>query len=146
MKNRKVIPFVFLLGMSPILLGGCNGNTARIALLTLGITPSVVAINTAVDVTYTLSELEGVGVTLNYIRFEDYDSANNLLNTYELHEPYAQGKFQSIFGAYYLPGHGTLRGGGMEIYPWVGRRVYTFGGLDDNGSTVEASAELLIES
>ena len=146
MKDSKVIIFVFLLAMVPILLGGCNGNAAKMALLTLDITPGVIAINTATDVTYALHELGGAGVTLNYLGFEDYDPANNLLYTYELHESYAQAKLQSILGGYYIPGNATLSGTVMEIYTWEGRRTYTFKGLDDNGRTVEASAELLRES
>jgi len=110
MRNSKVIIVLFLLGMVPILLGGCFFPEKTRAVLSLHISPNVVSVGQTLNLTFTLREHEGVGVTLNFLREEGYDQANNLLWDIEFTDQQAQGIFQNIFGTHYVTGHGILSG------------------------------------
>jgi len=147
MRNSRVI--VLLLVMIPILLGGCSifPEKKKTAILSLDISPSVVSVGQTLNLTFTLQEHEGVGVTLNLLREEGYDQGNNLLWELEFHEQNAQGIFQNIFGTHYIAGDGILSAMTPSLLTsgQPGRGVCIFGGVDDNGHRVEASAELLIQ-
>jgi len=148
MRNSKVIIVLFLLGMVPILLGGCFLFPEKTrAVLSLNISPNVVSIGQTLNLTFTLREHEGVGVTLNFLREEGYDQANNLLWDIEFTDQQAQGIFQNIFGTHYVIGHGILSGMTPSLLTsaFPGRGVCIFGGIDDNGHSVEASAEVTIQ-
>ena len=147
MRNSKVIIVLFLLGMVPILLGGCFFPEKTRAVLSLNISPNVVSVGQILNLTFTLREHEGVGVTLNFLREEGYDQANNLLWDIEFIDQQAQGIFQNILGTHYVTGHGILSGMTPSLLTsaFPGRGVCIFGGIDDNGHSVEASAEVTIQ-
>ena len=106
-----------------------------------------VSVGQTLNLTFTLREHEGVGVTLNFLREEGYDQANNLLWDIEFTDQQAQGIFQNIFGTHYVTGHGILSGMTPSLLTsaFPGRGVCIFGGIDDNGHSVEASAEVTIQ-
>ena len=149
MRNSKVIILLLLLAVTPILLGGCSllPEKEKTAILSLRISPSVVSVGQTLNLTFTLQEHEGVGVTLNFLREEGYDQTNNLLWDIEFTDQQAQGIFQNIFGTHYIPGYGTLSAMTPSLLTSAlpGRGVCIFGGIDDNGHSVEASAELTIQ-
>jgi len=96
-----------------------------------------------VTVTETLRELNGVGVSLNYMKEEGFDQWGLVIGGFELEGAGAGSIIQAQFDTTYIPGNGVL----SRTYSWwptstPRRWVYTYGGIEDNGYTVRASAEM----
>ena len=91
----------------------------------------------------TLHELNGVGVSLNYVKEESFDQWDNNTGGWEREGAAAESIFQGRFGTTYIPGNGELSCSYGLVTSTPQRVVLTYGGTDDNGNEVRASAEVL---
>ena len=117
--------------------------------ITFTITPTVVYIGQPEDVTFTVSESNGIGVDLNYIKGMSYDEQGNLYEVNEYEGQEAQDMIDDIWGTHYLPPNGTLQAtlsAGYIATEIPGRVVATGGGTDDNGNFVTDSCEIEIRA
>jgi len=141
MRKRNLILLIVLVLVIPVLLSGCFLWPKK-AVLEFGINPNKVPLSTTITLTYTLRELNGVGVSLNYMKYEIFNQWNQIIGGWE--QEGAEFKFQNWFGSSYIPGNGELsysNPSGNVLSPQ--RHVFTCGGTDDNGNTVRVSAEIL---
>ena len=144
MRKRNLILLILFMVVVPVLLSGCF-HQPKVAVLTLGFNPNQVPLNTPTTVIETLRELNGIGVSLNYAKEEWFDPGGNIIGGWEQEGAGAEIWFQNEFGATYILGNGEL----SFLFVWVPsilqKFIYTYGGTDDNGNTVRASAEVLFE-
>ena len=147
MRNPKVVVGLILLAMTPILLGmkGCIVDREEADLI-LDITPGVAYVGQPVNLTFTLREVDGVGVNLNHWRYEVYDEEDNLVNVIDLRDHDAHLEFNKLFGTYYVHGHGTLSGT-IRLTPLLprGHLRWLFGGIDTEIHSVQAASRVLIK-
>ncbi len=142
MRKRNLI-LIVLMVVVPVLLSGCF-LWPKEAVLTLGFNPNQVPLNTPVHIIVTLRELNGVGVSLNYIKVEWFDQWGSIIGGWELEGAGAETWIQNELGATYIPGNGELSCSYSWIVSILQRFVYTYGGTDDNGNEARVSAEILI--
>jgi len=142
MRKRNLILLILFVVVVPVLLSGCF-LWPKEAVLTLGFNPNQAPLNTPVIVIETLRELNGVGVSLNYVKDEWFDQWDNIINSWEWEGAAAELIFQGQFGTTYIPGNGELSCSYGWVFGTPQRWVYTYGGTDDNGYTVRVSAEAL---
>ena len=129
-----------------IVLSGCLLNLASpgTADITFTITPSVFWVGVQAEVTCSISESNGVGVDLNYLRATWYDEQGGTYREEEREGEEAQELLDEVFGTHYLPPNVSLQitapGPIIETGP-SGRVVVIVGGTDDNGNFVTDSWE-----
>jgi len=96
------------------------------------------------EVTCSISESNGVGVDLNYLRATWYDEQGGTYREEEREGEEAKELLDEIFGTHYLPPNITLQITApspiIETGP-SGRVVVIVGGTDDNGNFVIDSWE-----
>ena len=140
MKKQKRIWISLLLSIILIVvLSGCSG-LPKTAKLNISIDPNPVPCSSEDGkwhCTMTISESNGVGVTLTSIRFDSYDQAEELYHTQFLYE----GNIIDWFESNYIPAFSILQSGIV----WSSSRKYivvTIEGVDDNNNPIEATARL----
>ncbi len=134
---------------SPVASRSFTYSPRTTADITFTMTPTVWYIDVPGDVTYTVSESNGIGVDLNYVKTMLYDEQGNLYEEQELQGQEAQDMFDYIWGTHDLPPNGTLQNtldGGYIETDTPGRGVATIGGTDDNGNFVTDSCEVQIRA
>ena len=142
MRKRNLILLILFMVVVPLLLSGCF-HRPREAVLTLELSPNPAPLNTSVMVVERLRELSGVGVSLNYVKEEIYDQWGISIGGWEVQGPAAELIFQGSFGTFYISANGELSRTYAYSTGIQTRWVRTYGGIDDNGYTVGASAEII---
>jgi len=141
MKKQKRIWISLLLSIILIIvLSGCSG-LPKTAKVDITIDPNPIPCSSEDwkwHCTMTISESNGVGVTLTSIRFDSYDQAEELYYTQFLYEEDIIDWFESD----YLPAFSTLS---SLIFHTSTERIYdilTVTGVDDNNNPIEATGRV----
>jgi len=91
-------------------------------------------------VTVTISELNGVGVDLNYNWVKYYDEQGNFVSEWGWTGDEARRWFDEQLGTHHLPAYGSITGTVREApFDATGTQIITIGGTDDNGHEVRDS-------
>jgi len=131
---RSKILVVALVMVLILSLVGCIG-LSKIAEINITVEPDPVSYNSEIEKWYcdmTISESNGVGVTLTSIRFDRYDDQDQLYGTQILYEE----DIIDWFDSDYIPAFSSLQSGIV----WTSYRKYivvTIEGIDDNNSLIE---------
>ena len=140
MKKQKRIWIVLFLALTLMLiLSGCSG-LPKTAKLNISIDPNPVPCSSEDGkwhYTMTISESNGVGVTLTSIRLDSYDQAEELYYTQLLYEEDIIDWFESN----YIPAFSMIQNG---IVSSSSRKyaIITIEGVDDNNNPIEATGRV----
>ena len=135
-KEKRIWIALFLALTLMLILSGCSG-LPKTAKLNISIDPNPVPCSSEDGkwhYTMTISESNGVGVTLTSIRFDSYDQTEQLYYTQFLYEEDIIDWFESN----YIPAFSMLQTGIV----WSSSRKYiavTIEGVDDNNNPIEAT-------
>jgi len=144
MKKQKKIWIPLLLSFILIIvLSGCNGVIGpKTAKLDITIVPNPVPFNSFEDGKWwyklILSESNGIGVTLNSLRLDQYDQQEEYYDTKILDEE----DIAEWFGSNYLPAFSAFW---SWVYVTSAIRKYTIltiAGVDDNNNPIEATGRV----
>ena len=140
MKREKRIWIALFLALTLMLiLSGCSG-LPKTAKLNISIDPNPVPCSSEDGIwhiTMTISESNGVGVSLTSVRFDSYDQEEQLYHSYFLYEEDIIDWFESN----YIPAFSMLQNG----IGWSSSRKYiavTIEGVDDNNNPIEATGKI----
>jgi len=140
MKKQKRIWIALFLALTLMLiLSGCSG-LPKTAKLNISIDPNPVPCSSEDGkwhYTMTISESNGVGVTLTSIRLDSYDQAEELYYTQILYEEEIIDWFESN----YIPAFSMIQNG---IVSSSSRKyaIVTVEGVDDNNNPIEATGRV----
>ena len=140
MKKQKRIWIVLFLALTLMLiLSGCSG-LPKTAKLNISIDPNPVPCSSEDGkwhYTMTISESNGVGVTLTSIRLDSYNQAEELYYTQLLYEEDIIDWFESN----YIPAFSMIQNG---IVSSSSRKyaIVTVEGVDDNNNPIEATGRV----
>lgn len=129
--------FVFILMTA---LSGCSGLPKN-ALLSISIDPNPVPCSSEDGkwhYTMTISESNGVGVTLTSVRFDSYDQAEELYHSQFLYEEDIIDWFKSN----YIPAFSTLQTGVVTSSSTKKYVIITIEGGDDNNNPIEVTGRV----
>ena len=148
--NRKIFGIaVFLLFV--VFLSGCGVENGIVppetAELNISIDPNPVPYSAEDEewqYAMTISESNGVGVTISSLRFDLYDSQEEELIFTET-EIYYEEDITDWFGTNYIPAFSSIQD--PTFYTWEEEfsgnyDIVTVSGTDDNGNPVEATARI----
>ncbi|GAI63156.1 unnamed protein product, partial [marine sediment metagenome] len=95
--------------------------------------------------TTTITELNGVGVDLNYLWVKYYNEQGNFVSEWGRTGDEARRWFDEQLGTHYLPGHGQIEGT-VEEEPFdaSGTQDLIVGGTDDNGHEVRDTVKITL--
>jgi len=122
-----------------VILSGCSG-LPKIAEISIVVDPNPVPCSSEDGKWYcamTISESNGVGVTLTSVRFDSYDQEDQLYHSQFLYEEDIIDWFESN----YIPAFSMLQTG----IGWSSSRKYiavTIEGVDDNNNSIEATGRI----
>ena len=140
-KQKKIWIPLLLLFILIIVLSGCSGVIGpKTAEINITVEPDPVSYNSEIEkwrCDMTISESNGVGVTLTSIRFDRYDDQDQLYGTQILYEE----DIIDWFDSDYIPAFSSLQSGIV----WTSYRKYivvTIEGIDDNNSLIEATGRV----
>jgi len=141
MKSNKIILAVLIISIIALVLSGCGGVSGpKTAKLNISFDPNPVPYSSEDgkwNYTMTISESNGVGVTLTSVRFDSYDQAEQLYYTQFLYEEDIIDWFKSN----YIPAFSMLQPGVQ--YSGTGKyTIITIEGVDDNESPIEATGRV----
>ena len=152
-KEKRIWIALFLVLTLMVILSGCSGlpNTAK---LNISYDPNPVPYFSEDDYwpfDIMLSESNGVGVTLNSVRWDEYcQEEEQLIYTsiwYEANEE----EISLLFGSNYLPAFSALQNqedfGNFGYYLFAGDEfakyvIITIEGVDDNNNPIEATGRV----
>ena len=141
MKKQKRIWISLLLSFILIIvLSGCSG-LPKIAKINVSFVPNPVPYNSATEkwsYDVTLSESNGVGVTLINLRFDGYDQEEELFFTQILYEEDIIDWFESN----YLPAFSLLSSSVYHTSEEIKYDILTVAGVDDNNNPIEATGRV----
>lgn len=121
---------------------GCFVPFPKPGILTLRISPSTVYISESISMTFTLREINGVAVNLNYIKMETYNQWGDLKNRVVMTGQEAEQEFFNLFETHSILGEETLQATFITIESTpIGKRVITMGGTGHNGNSTRTSHE-----
>jgi len=138
-KGKRIWIALFLVLTLMVILSGCSG-LPKIAEISIVVDPNPVPYSSEDGKwhhTMTISESNGVGVTLTSVRFDSYDQAEQLFHSYFLYEADIIDWFESN----YIPAFSMLQTG----VAWSSSRKYvavTIEGVDDNNNPIEATGRI----
>ena len=136
--QKKMWMLLILAVISMVILSGCGG--IKTAKLNISIDPNPVPCSSEDGkwhYTMTISESNGVGVTLTSVRFDSYDQADHLYYTLFLYEEDIIDWFKSN----YIPAFSMLQPGVQ--YSGTGKyTIIIIEGVDDNENPVEATVRI----
>jgi len=140
MNKEKRIRIAFFLALTLMLiLSGCSG-LPKTAKINITIDPNPVPYSSEDGkwhYTMTISESNGVGVTLSSIRLDSYDQAEQLFYTQFLYEDDIIDWFKSN----YIPAFSMLQNG--VVHSGTGKYIIiTVEGIDDNDNPIEATSRI----
>jgi hypothetical protein len=138
-KQKRIWIALFLALTLMLILSGCSG-LPKTAKLNISIDPNPVPCSSEDGkwhYTMTISESNGVGVTLTSIRFDSYDQAEELYYTQFLYEDEIIDWFESNYiSAFSMIQNGIVSSSSRKY------AIITIGGVDDNGNLVEATGRV----
>ena len=138
-KGKRIWIALFLALTLMLILSGCSG-LPKTAKLNISIDPNPVPCSSEDGkwhYTMTISESNGVGVTLTSIRFDSYDQAEELYYTQFLYEEDIIDWFESN----YIPAFSMLQSG--IVYGGTAKyTIVTVEGIDNNNNPIEATARI----
>jgi len=135
-KGKRIWIALFLALTLMLILSGCSG-LPKTAKLNISIDPNPVPCSSEDGkwhYTMTISESNGVGVTLTSIRFDSYDQAEELYYTQFLYEEDIIDWFESN----YIPAFSMLQSGIVSSSSTRKYAIITIEGVDDNNNPIEA--------
>ena len=147
MNLKKLV--VLVLGVAAVvILAGCIKPTHHkpaTASIKVTLNPTVFYVNEPQRGTATFTELNGVGVDLNYLWVKFYNQQGNFVSEWGLTGDEARGWFDEQLGTHYLPGHGQIEGT-IEEEPFdaPGTQDLIIGGTDDNGHEVRDTVTITL--
>ena len=143
-KEKRIWIALFLVLTLMLILSGCSG-LPKTAEINISIDPNPVPYSSEDGkwhYTMTISESNGVGVTLSSLRFDEYNQEEQLFNTQFLYEEGIIDWFESN----YLPAFSSLQN---DIYYYIAPgdefakyTVLTIEGVDDNDNPIEATGRV----
>ncbi len=136
-KEKRIWIALFLALSLMLILSGCSGlpTTAK---LTISIDPNPVPCSSEDGIwryAMTISESNGVGVTLTSIRFDSYDQEEQLYYTQFLYEE----DIIDWFGSNYIPAFSILQNSSIGSSSSRKYAIITIEGIDDSSNPVEAT-------
>jgi len=142
MKKQKRMWISLLLSFILIIvLSGCSG-LPKTAKLNITIDPNPVPYDTYEDgrwwVNLTLSESNGIGITLISLRFDRYNQQEQLYGTQILYEE----DITDWFDSNYLPAFSALSSWFYHKSAEKKYEILTVAGVDDDGNLVEAAGRV----
>jgi|AntAceMinimDraft_14_1070370.scaffolds.fasta_scaffold06167_8 hypothetical protein len=140
-REKRVWISLILVFILMLVLSGCSGVTGpKTAMLNISIDPNPVPCSSEDGkwhITMTISESNGVGVTLTSVRFDSYDQTDQLYHTQFLYEEDIIDWFESN----YIPAFSMLQSG--IVASSTGKYdIGTIEGVDDNNTPVEATTRI----
>ena len=138
-KGKRIWIALFLVLTLMLILSGCSG-LPKTAKLNISIDPNPVPCSSEDGkwhYTMTISESNGVGVTLTSIRLDSYNQAEELYYTQLLYEEDIIDWFESN----YIPAFSMIQNG---IVSSSSRKyaIITIEGVDDNNNPIEATGRV----
>ena len=139
MKENRIWIVLFFVLTLIIVLSGCSG-LPKIAKLNISIDPNPVPCSSEDGkwhYTMTISESNGVGVSITSLTFNNYDQEDQLIHTQVLDAA----EFLGWFEANYIPAFSMVQSG---IVSSSSRKyaIVTVEGIDDNDNLIEATARV----
>jgi len=138
-KEKRIWIALFLALTLMLILSGCSG-LPKTAKINITIDPNPVPYSSEDGkwhYTMTISESNGVGVTLSSIRLDSYDQAEQLFYTQFLYEDDIIDWFKSN----YIPAFSMLQNG--VVHSGTGKYIIiTVEGIDDNDNPIEATSRI----
>jgi len=138
-KEKRIWIALFLALTLMVILSGCSG-LPKIAEISIVADPNPVPCSSEDgkwNYTMTISESNGVGVTLISVRFDSYDQADQLYHSQFLYEVDIIDWFKSN----YVPAFSMLQPG--VVHSGTGKyTIITIEGVDDNENPVEATGRV----
>jgi len=139
MKEKKQWIVLFIVLTLIVILAGCSG-LPKIAQLSISVDPNPVPCSSEDGKWYyttTISESNGVGVTLTSVRFDSYDQAGQLYHTQFLYEEDIINWFESN----YIPAFSMLQPD-VQYSGTAKYTIITIEGVDDNENPIEATGRV----
>jgi len=139
-KQKRTWIVLFLAVTLMLILSGCSG-LPKTALLSISIDPNPVPCSSEDGkwhYTMTISESNGVGVTLTSVRFDSYDQAEELYHSQFLYEEDIIDWFKSN----YIPAFSTLQTGVVTSSSTKKYVIITIEGGDDNNNPIEVTGRV----
>jgi len=138
-KRKRTWIALFLVLTLMLVLSGCSG-LPKTAKLNISIDPNPVPCSGEDGkwhYTMSISESNGVGVTITSVRFDSYDQEDQLYHSQFLYEEDIIDWFESN----YIPAFSMVQSG---IVSSSSRKyaIVTVEGIDDNDNTIEATARI----
>lgn len=138
-KQKKVWISLFFVLTLIIVLSGCSG-LPKIAKLNISIDPNPVPCSSEDGrwhYTMSISESNGVGVSITSLTFTDYTQEDQLIGT----ESFDAETFFGWFETDYIPAFSTIQTESNYLGT-SGYSIATVAGIDDNGNPVEATVRI----
>lgn len=143
-KRKRILIALFFALTFMVILSGCSG-LPKTAKINITIDPNPVLYNSENQIwafNIILGESNGVGVTLNSIKLDEYDQDEQLSNT----ATWGETKIIDKFGSNYLSAFSLLQGNiGYLVAPeedFAKYIIITIEGIDDNNNPVEETARV----
>lgn len=146
--NLKKLVVLVLVVAAAVTLAGCiksGRHKPAIANIEVTLDPTVFYVNESQVTSATITELNGVGVDLNYLWVKYYNEQGNFVKEWGRTGDEARTWFDEQLGTHYLPGHGQIEGT-VEEEPFdaPGTQDLIIGGTDDNGHEVRDTVTITL--
>ena len=139
-KERRIWIALFLVLTLMLILSGCSG-LPKTAKLTISINPNPVPCSSEDGIwryAMTISESNGVGVTLNSISFYSYDQEEQLCYTQFLYEE----DIIDWFGSNYISAFSMLQNSSIGSSNPRKYMIITIDGVDNNNNPIEETVRI----
>ena len=138
-REKKILLALILAFTFMVILSGCSG-LPKTAKLNISFDPNPVPYSSEDgkwNYTMTISESNGVGVTLTSVRFDSYDQEDQLYHSQFLYEEDIIDWFESN----HIPAFSMLQSGiaSSSLRKYA---IVTIEGIDDNDNPIEATATI----
>ena len=141
MNKEKRIGIALFLALTLMLILSWWSGLPKTAKINISISPNPVPYNSATEkwsFDVTLTENNGIGVTLISLRYDVYDQSEELVYTYILYEEDIIDWFESN----YLPAFSSLQVSLSHTNVEKMYQIYKIAGEDDNDNPVEATGRV----
>lgn len=146
--NLKKLVVLVLVVTAVVVLTGCiksSRHKPAAANIEVTLNPTTFYVNEPQRGTATFTELNGVGVDLNYLWVKFYNQQGNFVSEWGLTGDEARRWYDEQLGTHYLPGYGQIeRTIEEEPFDASGTQDLIFGGTDDNGHEVRDTVKVTL--